>query len=72
MLDPRLIGTKEAARYCGVSVQYLQANYPGKQIQIGSRSKWDRKILDLWIDEMSGLVTKEPTKSNALEEYDWK
>ncbi len=68
-MEPRLISTKDAARYCGVSVAYLQSNYPGRHIRIGSYPKWDRKVLDQWIDEMSGLSNT--SIKDTVQDYGW-
>ncbi len=70
-MAPRLISTKDAARYCGVTVDYLRTNYPGRQIQIGRYLKWDRKVLDRWIDEMSGLSNSRGAEENTVEDYGW-
>nr|WP_319513834.1 hypothetical protein [uncultured Cohaesibacter sp.] len=70
-MSPRLISTKDAARYCGVSTEYLRSNYPGRHIQIGRYLKWDRKVLDRWIDEMSGLSNSHEAEENTVENYGW-
>ena len=71
MPEPRLISTGDAIKYCGVSREYLRANYPGRIIQIGSRLKWDIRILDRWIDAMSGLDSGTGNTIDPIKEYDW-
>ena len=61
---PRLMGVELAAGYFGISErsferQLLNAAFP-QPIKIGRRSLWDRKVLDIFIDELSGLAPLEP------------
>ncbi len=60
LAERRLIGTKEAAQYCGVSAGTLE-KCPVKPVRIGSRKMWDRRALDAWIDAANNLTpTTEP------------
>lgn len=59
MTEPRLIGRREAAEYCGiaestfslwVSTHRMPPSIPGTR-------KWDKRAIDAKLDEVSGLNT---------------
>jgi len=61
MIEQRLLTSKEAARYIGMSVSFLanarcQGNLPGRTpappyFKIGRVVRYDRVVLDEWIEE---------------------
>lgn len=61
--QPRLIGRKDAAAYCGVAQSTFSlwvSTYKMPPAVPGTR-KWDKKAIDAKLDEISGL-TEEPTE----------
>jgi len=54
-ITPRLLGKKEAAAYCGISPDTLENYFPVACISFGKRKLWDRKCIDLWLDELGEL-----------------
>ncbi|EPE98641.1 helix-turn-helix transcriptional regulator [Rhizobium grahamii] len=76
---PRLIGRKEAAAYCGVwptcfSMWVSSGKMPPA---IPGTRKWDRKAIDLKLDDLSGLAASAEAPSeddeHPLSNYDqWK
>lgn len=54
-MTPRLLNKKMAAYYCGVSHNTFELHIPVRPIRVGCRVLWDRKALDAWLDELSGL-----------------
>lgn len=56
---PRLLNTREAAAYLGVT-PYLLNTIPVMPIHLGSGARpakrWDRCSLDRWLDDMAGLT----------------
>lgn len=70
--ETRLLNAKQAAEYLGVS-SYLLNTIPVKPILLGDgvrpSKRWDRKGLDLWLDEASGLKAQAPVDATPdLEE----
>ena len=59
----RLLNAKQAAEYLGVT-PYLLNTIPVKPIPFGDgvrpSKRWDRKGLDAWLDEVSGLKPQAP------------
>lgn len=56
---PRLMGKALTAAYLGISERMFDriADVPNP-IRLGRRMLWDRKVIDLWIDDLSGLGVK--------------
>ena len=54
-LPPRLLTREQAAEYCGVSVDAFIARCPVEAQQWGRRKLYDRKLLDLTLDQWSGI-----------------
>jgi hypothetical protein len=54
-LPPRLLTREQAAEYCGVSVDAFEARCPVRPHQWGRRKLYDRKLLDLTLDQWSGI-----------------
>jgi predicted DNA-binding transcriptional regulator AlpA len=58
-MTPRLLSRNEAATYCGMSPDEFGRRIATKvrPLDLGMRKLlWDRKALDRWLDELSGLV----------------
>ena len=59
----RLLNAKQAAEYLGVT-PYLLSRISVKPIPFGDgvrpTKRWDRKGLDAWLDEVSGLKEQAP------------
>jgi predicted DNA-binding transcriptional regulator AlpA len=53
-IPKRGLSADEAAEYCGVSRNTLAEHGP-KPSKIGTRSVYDRRVLDRWLDELGGL-----------------
>lgn len=56
---PRLLSLAQTGAYLGVSERYVEyrrqsADFP-HPIRMGRRLLWDRKVLDQWVDAMSGI-----------------
>ncbi|WP_300058498.1 hypothetical protein [uncultured Roseobacter sp.] len=59
VVDKRMFKQSEAASYAGLPVKYFKAACPVRPVELirGARL-WDRRDLDLWIDDVkSGSVT---------------
>lgn len=56
----RLLSQAAAAAYIGVSERTFEKHWRAgampKPHRIGRRLLWDRKLLDLWVDELSGIL----------------
>ena len=50
----RCLSADEAAEYCNVSKNTLVRHGPAAT-KIGERSVYDRRVLDLWLDQLAGL-----------------
>jgi hypothetical protein len=57
--SPRLLGQAAAATYFSISERTFEKQWRAGGMpephRIGRRLVWDRKLLDLWVDELSGL-----------------
>lgn len=56
--EPRLIGRKEAAAYCGIAESTFSmwvATHKMPPVIAGTR-KWDKRAIDAKLDEISGLL----------------
>ena len=64
-LAPRLLSREAAAEYCSISPttfdQHIVPAVPA--LKIGSRSLWDIKKLDRWLDEQAGFAHARPRLS---------
>ena len=59
--QPRLMGRKDAAAYCGIAESTFSlwvATYKMPPCIPGTR-KWDRRAIDAKLDEISGLVVND-------------
>ena len=58
-LDVRLLSQHGAAEYLGISERAFEQRWRAGNMpephRIGRRLLWDRKLLDRWADELSGL-----------------
>jgi hypothetical protein len=62
-MHPRLLNKDQAAAYCGVSEDTFEKKSGVKPLPaFGSRVLYDRKAIDHWLDQLSGLIS-EPPKS---------
>lgn len=63
MHKPRLLGMAEAAAFLGVSPRTFEKFWRSYQMpqphRIGRRLLWDVKLLDRYVDVLSGIETKE-------------
>ncbi len=69
-IGPRLLTLGEAALYCGISVPSFRNLSPVRPIALGPGPKlqrYDRQILDEWIDD---LGKGQPAKVDWLAELD--
>jgi hypothetical protein len=60
-ISPRCLSTQEAAAYVGLSeksflVEVREGRYPSALPHKANRLLWDRRALDVAIDQLSGLV----------------
>jgi len=55
-IPKRGLSLDEAAEYLGISPHSLERHGP-KPTKIGGRNVYDRKALDLWFDNLSGIAT---------------
>lgn len=64
-IPPRLLTTQLAAEYCGVSADLFERHFGAiiEPVRIGRRKMWDRRAIDRWLDERSGLAERG--------EFDW-
>jgi hypothetical protein len=56
-MPKRGLSKNEAAEYCGVSVKTLDRHGP-TPTKIGDRTIYDRRVLDRWLDELAGLMSR--------------
>lgn len=47
---PRLLDRKDAAEYCGVSVNHFLEHVPVSPMKLGEKKLWDRRAIDEWLD----------------------
>lgn len=64
---PRLLSTKQAAAYCGLSDEAFRQHITIDPIRLGRRVLYDRTKVDTWVD---GLVTGGGIDLDALIERD--
>ena len=59
VVDKRMFKQSEAASYTGLPVKHFKAACPVRPVELIRRARlWDRRELDLWIDNVkSGSVT---------------
>lgn len=53
----RMLSVGEAGAYCGISAKSLRRHCPVQPQKIGRRQLYDRKLLDMWLDRLSGIST---------------
>jgi hypothetical protein len=51
----RGLSLEEAAEYCGVSKNTMTRHGP-RPVKIGDRAVYDRRLLDDWLDRLTGLA----------------
>ena len=56
-IPKRGLSIDEAAEYIGVSKNTLTRHGPAPT-KIGERSVYDRRVLDRWLDELAGLMSR--------------
>ena len=64
----RLLSRQQAAAYCSVSLETFD-DYRRRGIvpgPISGTNRWDRKLIDLWLDKASGL---EASTETSLDEW---
>lgn len=57
--SPRLLSRKQAAAYCSVSPETFD-DYRRRAIvpdPIIGTNRWDRKLIDIWLDKASGITS---------------
>ena len=60
---PRLLSRQQAAAYCSVSVETFD-DYRRRAIvpdPIIGTNRWDRKLIDIWLDKASGIASATAT-----------
>ncbi len=65
---PRLLSRKQAAAYCGASPETFD-DYRRRGIvpgPISGTNRWDRKLIDMWLDKASGI---EASTETSLDEW---
>ncbi len=65
---PRLLSRQQAAAYCGVSLETFD-DYRRRGIvpgPISGTNRWDRKLIDMWLDKASGIDANTET---SLDEW---
>ena len=65
---PRLLSRQQAAAYCGVGLETFD-DYRRRGIvpgPISGTNRWDRKLIDMWLDKASGL---EANTETSLDEW---
>ncbi|WP_145998292.1 hypothetical protein [Caulobacter flavus] len=75
---PRLLNAKEAAQYLGFETRDVLKSIPVKPIELsvtgsGSSKRWDRRAIDQWLNEKSGLLSRPALESGhdvAQAEFD--
>ena len=66
--NPRLLTREQAATYCGVTVDTFD-DYRRRAIvpdPITGTNRWDRKLIDLWLDKASGIASQ---TTSSLDEW---
>ena len=61
----RLISEQDAAEYCGVGVSVFLTEFPYPPIRLRGRKLFDLKIIDQWLDGLSGIKSDEPPESEG-------
>ncbi len=65
---PRLLSRQQAAAYCGLSPETFD-DYRRRGIvpgPISGTNRWDRKLIDIWLDKASGIDASTET---SLDEW---
>lgn len=63
----RGLSLDEAAEYCGVSRNTITRHGP-PAVKIGERAIYDRRVLDRWLDGLTGLAAESDVKVEDPEE----
>ena len=61
--SPRLLTKQEAATYCGVTPSTFD-DYRRRGMvpdPISGTNRWDKKLIDLWLDKASGIASQTTT-----------
>ena len=69
---PRVLNREQAAGYVGLSVSAFMAGvkinmWPAPIHLSQHRIGWDRKVLDIYIDRLSGLAVSDPLEDDYNE-----
>ena len=68
---PRLLNSKTAAIYIGISPRAFETLWRSGRvpapIRLGRRVLWDRKVLDIFVDQLSGVGAF--TQPQAVEDF---
>lgn len=69
--EPRLIGRREAAAYCGISPSAFSGWVSSHKMPpaIPGTRKWDSKAIDAKLDEISGLGANDETVETGLQKW---
>jgi len=65
---PRLLTRPQAAAYCGVSPETFDVYRRRGMVPdpISGTNRWDRKLIDEWLDKASGIASK---TNSSLDEW---
>lgn len=78
-MEPRVLLRDDAATYCGMKAQafdkQVRAGNLPRPLPLGKPHKWDRKMLDVALDHLSGIELAKPLDNaedaarRGLDEY---
>lgn len=73
-LAPRLLSKAEAAAYCGFKLTAFSDHVRAGKLppSLPGLKKWDRKALDQFLDEASGLAKPDAANDNVDPWAEWK
>lgn len=63
---PRLLDRRDAAEYCGVSVNHFLTYCPVTPVGLGSKKLWDRYVIDNWLDRLNSAADNRITAEEWL------
>jgi hypothetical protein len=68
-ITPRLLTRDQAAAYCGVGKELFEQSVDVPPLRcFGARVLWDRRALDRWLDQKSGLLVEEASRGLSVSE----
>ena len=65
---PRLLNAKEASAYLGLKSRQALESVPVRPVKLGTRILCDVRMIDAWLDQVSGLAPSR--KSNPDDDLD--